>query len=103
MSTTEELRELAVRHGVLPSYRDASGRDVQVGDAALLAVLQALDVPIDGLRDVRSALVESRREAWIRGIEPVTVQWDGTSTLLDLRLRAEDSEGAARIRIERED
>jgi len=82
----EDLFTLAGTYGVQASYHDAMGRFVQASPDSLLAVLRALEAPLDGPEDVAEALQERREELASRLIEPVIVAWDGRVPAIDLRL-----------------
>jgi 4-alpha-glucanotransferase len=77
---TEQLRDLAARHGVATSYRgwDQQRRDVR--DDTLRSVLAALDVPAATEDEVRRALSECDAAPWRRMLPPVVVGREGSET-----------------------
>lgn len=89
-----QLSELAQLYGIDTAYTDAGGKQRAVGSASLLRVLQILGAPVQGAGDVAEALQARRQEPWRRGIDPVTVAWDGQ---LSLRLRIPARRGAAAL------
>ncbi|HSU81270.1 MAG TPA: 4-alpha-glucanotransferase [Thermoanaerobaculia bacterium] len=80
----EDLATLAHLHGVQTSYNDAMGNYVEAGPDSLLAVLRALQAPVEGMADVPEALRERREELDRRAVEPVTVAWDGHAPSIEL-------------------
>ncbi|HVR44896.1 MAG TPA: 4-alpha-glucanotransferase [Thermoanaerobaculia bacterium] len=98
-----ELRELALRHSIQLSYRDASGRKRRPGRDALLAALRCLGAPVESDADIASALRERRAEACRRGLEPVTVWWERGPFLLRLRRSRADDDAPVRFRLASED
>jgi len=80
----EDLATLAHLHGVQTSYNDAMGNYVEAGPESLLAVLRALQAPVEGMADVPEALRERREELDRRAVEPVTVAWDGHAPSIEL-------------------
>ncbi|MFL6258549.1 MAG: 4-alpha-glucanotransferase [Thermoanaerobaculia bacterium] len=80
----EDLATLAHLHGIQTSYDDAMGRYVEAGPDSLLAVLRALQAPVEEMADVPEALRERREELDRRVIEPVTVAWDGHAPSIEL-------------------
>jgi len=77
-----DLIELARRFGVATDYTDWTGRWVQVGDATLIAVLDALGVPAHTAEDRAAALTEHDRTYWSRALPPTVVGRAGTETTL---------------------
>jgi 4-alpha-glucanotransferase len=65
--------ELAARHGVQASYEGTDGREHRAEDAVVLAILQALGVPIDSVAGASDALVEHEATRATRPLEPVLV------------------------------
>lgn len=82
----EDLRALAGLYGVQTSYHDAIGRWIEAAPDSLLAVLRALEAPVETMADVSEALRARREELEARVLEPVTVAWDGHSRGIDLHL-----------------
>jgi 4-alpha-glucanotransferase len=93
----DELRELAGLYGIQTSYQDAMGRHVEAGAEALLAVLRALEAPVDSLEEVPEALRERREELARQIVEPVVVAWDGRAPALELRFGLESGSLACRF------
>jgi 4-alpha-glucanotransferase len=71
------LRTLAGLHGIELRHTDGFGTPVEVADETLLALLQALGVPIESPEQAPEAAAEVRREREGRLTEPVVVAWDG--------------------------
>jgi 4-alpha-glucanotransferase len=65
--------ELATLHGVQASYEGTDGRQHQAEDAVILAILQALGVPIDSVAHAADALAEHGLAQARRPLEPVLV------------------------------
>lgn len=89
----EDLLTLSRLYGVQTSYQNAMGRHVEAGPESLLAVLRALQAPVEGLDDVGDALRERREELSGRLVEPVVVAWDGHAPSIELRF---DDRGGGR-------
>ena len=81
----EDLTTLAHLYAVQTSYQDAMGNHVEAGADSLLAVLRALQAPVEGMADVPEALRERREELDRRAVEPVIVVWDGHAPSIELR------------------
>ncbi len=96
------LSSLARMYGVQTSFYDVEDRRQQASPEAVLSVLRALDAPVGGVADVSDALRVRRRELWGRGVEPVTVAWDGEPAGIDLRLPAASADGTLRCNLELE-
>ena len=76
-SETRALRRLARFCGVHTSYVDLEGRVRTAAPEVLVAVLRALDQPIDRVEDAEEAL--RARTSALRGrfAEPMAVDWEG--------------------------
>jgi 4-alpha-glucanotransferase len=88
------LRELARLYGVQTAYYDFERQRKRAAPEVLVQVLQALGAPLTGTADVSGALRARRGEPWRRGIEPVTVVWQGAAPSLELRRPARSAEAA---------
>jgi hypothetical protein len=73
----QELIELAQLYGVQPGYFDVRGNHVMAGNESLLAAVEALAGPLDGMESVAEMLAARRDELAGRLIEPVLVAWEG--------------------------
>jgi 4-alpha-glucanotransferase len=93
------LSTLARIYGVQTAFYDVEDRHQRASPEAVLRVLRALGVPVETLADVTDALRQRRRELWARGVEPVTVAWDGQPVGIDLRLPAKSSDGSVRCQL----
>lgn len=93
------LHRLAQLYGVQATYRDATGRWHTASPEALLAVLQALGVPLKDLADVPSALRETFLRRWQRPCEPVAVTWEDSDACILLRLPSSRAESRATCRL----
>jgi 4-alpha-glucanotransferase len=91
----DDLRELARLYGVQIAYQDAMGQHREASPESLLAVLAALDAPVEGMGDVLEALLARREELAASLLEPVVVAWEGGPLALDLRLGSEDGSSIA--------
>ncbi|MFZ2175619.1 MAG: 4-alpha-glucanotransferase [Rhodococcus sp. (in: high G+C Gram-positive bacteria)] len=78
MTYTEQLRELAIRHGVAISYEGWDKQRHDVSDATLRSVLAALDVPAADEAEVGKANAEHDLAPWRRMLPPVVVAVAGT-------------------------
>jgi 4-alpha-glucanotransferase len=87
-SSVSDLELLAGLYGVQTSYQDAQGRRQTASPDSLLAVLQALNAPLDGPDDIGEALRARREDLEEQLAEPVVVAWDGRAPELELRPRA---------------
>jgi 4-alpha-glucanotransferase len=67
----QEVHDLAAAHGVIPSYLGEDGAMHVADPQVVLAVLRALGVGIDRAKDAGPALLEHRRKALQRIVEPV--------------------------------
>ena len=98
-----EMRELALLHAIQLSFRDAMGQRRRPSPEALLATLRVLGAPVESERDVPDALAARRQELCERGIEPVTVWWEGSPLTLPLTSSARDRSRALEFRLLLED
>ena len=96
------LSTLARMYGVQTAFYDVERRRQQASPEAVLLVLRALGAPVETFADVADALRERRRELWARGVEPVTVAWDGQPIAIDLRLPTASAEGIVRCQLAHE-
>ena len=86
----EQLRELALLHGVHTTYRNVFGQEVQATAEPLLAVCSVLGAPVAVLKDVPGAIRQRRQELWSRRLEPVLVAWDGHPPGVVVRVPAKE-------------
>ena len=89
------VQELARLYGIQSAYRAVSGQRVVASTGSLLAVLAALDAPIDGTADLADAVRARRDELSRRLVDPVIVAWDGR--LRDVPMRPPRDAADARI------
>lgn len=99
---TSELSTLAHLYGVQTSYYDAWGERRSASPEALLAVLRALEAPVESAGDVAEALRARREELAGRLAEPVAVAWDEAPVTVDLRWPARQGESLG-CHLDRED
>lgn len=92
-SYTAQLRRLAGSYGVETSYRSAAGIRHQATPDSLLAALQALGTPVEGMNSLEKAMKERQRQIWQSCLEPVTVAWAGYPAWLLIRIPAQQVGG----------
>ena len=80
------LRQLAGLYGVQTAYYDVNGRRQTASAESLLAVLSAMDVPVETFADVPAAIEAYNQQRWLRPLEPVLVAWEGRLAGIELRL-----------------
>ncbi|MBM4262050.1 MAG: 4-alpha-glucanotransferase [Deltaproteobacteria bacterium] len=97
------LHRLARSYGVQTLHRDGFARPVHPTVETVLCVLRMLGASVEHLDDVSSALRQRRQCLWERGVEPVTLSWDGAPVQVNLRLPATLAETPVRYRLELED
>lgn len=97
-----QLHELARCHGVQVAHTDHRGRRRRAGDQAVVAVLRALGVPIEGPGDA-AELLRARSGMAGRVIEPVLVRRSGARGLHVASLPATVDPAAVRLTVHRED
>ncbi|HTQ79520.1 MAG TPA: 4-alpha-glucanotransferase, partial [Thermoanaerobaculia bacterium] len=103
MNLQDDLQQLAHLYGVQTSYHDALGQYREAGPEALLAILAALDAPLErGMADVGEALRARREELDQRLLEPALVAWEGGPLELPLRLTGADG-GSLSLHVDLED
>lgn len=82
-----QLHQLARLYGVQIGYYDVVARHPRRAlPETLLAVLRALEAPLESLQDVPAALRARQQALWQRCAPPVAVAWDGGPGVLELRL-----------------
>jgi 4-alpha-glucanotransferase len=81
-----ELQQLATQQGVQLSYSDIAGHTRWAEPEALVAVLRALGLPLEGAADAADLLHDHDQRPTL--LDPVLVAWDGA--LPDLRLQSAD-------------
>jgi len=102
MAVTPLLHRLARLYNIQASFQDGLGQQRNAPAEAVLAALQALGAPVNGLEDVSAAYREQRERLWRQLIEPVVVVWQNQPLTLQLRLPAHLAETQPRFRIELE-
>jgi 4-alpha-glucanotransferase len=100
---TPNVHALARLYGVQTSYVAVDGNRVQASTEGLLAVLRALGAPVDGERDVGSALRLRAGELWRSVLEPATAAWDGRLAEVRIRMPATELRGPFRGVVTMED
>lgn len=90
------LRELARLHGIQTRYTDMAGRPQPASPEALVAVLQALGIPITRTSEAVSLLRESRLNLFRQSLEPVYVHWRGKTTSLAIQVPARLADATVR-------
>lgn len=82
-SANRDLRMLARAHGISCSYVDMWGRRRQVSDDTLMAVLQALRVPLERPEQAKVLLGDAEMDR-AKALPKVIVAWDGVLPALRL-------------------
>ncbi len=100
MNTVRAIHEIAAMYGVETTYHDMHGKPREASAEALLAVLQALEAPVDVVRQAPNAVRAVRQQRWQQMIEPVAVAWGGGAP--EIRIRLPDTEASAAARCELE-
>ena len=80
------LHKLASLYGVQTSYYDIFHKRRLVSPDTVLAILKALDAPVNSSRDITSAIREAVLHQWWQPIEPVNVLWAEENQFITLRL-----------------
>src|SRR5690606_25592409 len=78
----DSLLELARLHGLQASYVDIEGTRRVADPEALVAVLSALGVEIEGPDRAAEPLAAATSQRWRRLAEPVLVAWDGRGSVV---------------------
>jgi 4-alpha-glucanotransferase len=78
----DELARLAAAYGVATEYWDQAGTLVQVGEATVSAVLQALGLDVSSRESIEAAIAEKRLRDWRRMLPPVFVMRQGEDVRL---------------------
>lgn len=97
------LNELAGLYGIEATFRKAPGQHKQVSADSLTTVLKILGAPLEGMRDIRSAIRQRKLELLQRCLEPVVVCRNTNPAGLTLRLPEAKSGLKAEARLETED
>src|SRR5690242_12196749 len=87
------LQQLAALYGVQVAYHDASGREQQTPPEAVVRVLQVLGAPLKNVPGASDALRQRLQSNWRRGLEPVSVAWQGDPAAVLMRSPASLSAG----------
>ena len=102
MTNHSDLLALAELYGVQTSYWNVSGELIEAGPESLLAILQELAEPFDGLDEIPAVLAARRRELAERLVEPVLVAWNGQLDAVDLGLTADEERGTVACHLDLE-
>ena len=97
------LHTLARSFDIQPAYVNLAGERRIAQPAALMRMLRSLGAEVENARDVRTALLERRRAAWRRLVDPVAVAWDGKPAPIQLRRAARDAGADVRCELVLED
>jgi 4-alpha-glucanotransferase len=79
------LSRLARLHGIQTSYYDLQKKRQHATPQSLIAILAILGEKVATDRDVEEAIARFERDYWARGIEPVTVSWEGKAARAEIR------------------
>lgn len=93
----ELLRELAHAYNIDDHTLLSDGRSTLASPETLIAVLRALDAPIESIGDVPDALRARSLAQWQRPMDPVFVAWDGR---LDRGISLRMAESVAELHVE---
>ena len=88
MAEQRNLRRLAALYRVQTSYIDMHGRRQYASPEVLLAVLQALGAPLQGMADIDEAIQAQRDRIIGEWVAPVIVAWDGEAEHVSIRVPA---------------
>jgi 4-alpha-glucanotransferase len=83
---TAQLQSLCQLYGINTSYRDMNGITREASVGALLAVLQALGAAVRSNEDIPSAHRLKHLQDWQAVCPPVVVIWEGSQSVINLRL-----------------
>ncbi|CAN5517223.1 4-alpha-glucanotransferase [soil metagenome] len=98
-----DLHRLATIHGVQLAYYDAHGERQTAAPDSLLAILQSLAVSIESIEDAPDVLCREEQHIWKTRVEPVTVDWVGSPSSLELRLPIDNQDQTVTCRLKLED
>ncbi|MBA2452259.1 MAG: 4-alpha-glucanotransferase, partial [Chloroflexia bacterium] len=98
-----DLHRLATIHGVQLAYYDAHGDRQTAAPESLLAILQSLAVSIESIEDAPDVLCREEQHIWKTRVEPVTVDWVGSPSSLELRLPIDNQDQTVTCRLKLED
>ncbi len=101
-SPRSALQELADLHGIEIAYEDVFGRRHEASPEALLRVLQILGSPLQRTGEAPEALRAQRLALARRGLEPVTIAWDGACDGVIVRLPQREATGLWRCTLHTE-
>ncbi len=96
------LHRLARLYGVMPEYRDGFRQLRRPAEEAVLAVLRALGAPVNGRRDIESAIEAALHDRWGQIVEPVAVVSSESAPELCLRLPREAVGSSVEVSLESE-
>ncbi len=80
------LSRLARLLGIQTSYYDLQKKRQVATTQSLIAIVAILGHPVATSQDVEDAIARVLRAHWTRGIEPVTVTWEGKAALATVRV-----------------
>lgn len=102
-SSLSELQRMARACGVQTAYYDVNQRRQVARPESLLAVLCALGVVSESLRDQSKSLERERQARLTRRIEPVIVAWDNQPPKFEIRLPVHQCDARLICTVEMED
>lgn len=102
MDNDQAVRHLAAFYGVETEYHDMHGKPHQAKPEVLLAVLRAMEAPIDGASEALHALRAVKQQRWRQLVEPVTVVREGAVLQILIRLAHATASATARCQWELE-
>ena len=98
-----KLTQLAVMMGIQTRYHSAFGTEIEAAPESLVAVLNALGVPIrPDLTNVDQVCGEQMRAMWAEAADPVAVFWEGRSRKLKIRHPADTSKADVKVTLREE-
>jgi len=98
-----QLTQLAVMMGIQTRYHSAFGTEIDASAESLVAVLNALGVPIRAdLANINPVWTAQMRVMWAEAADPVAVFWEGRARNLKIRHPAKTERTEVRVSIREE-
>jgi 4-alpha-glucanotransferase len=98
-----QLTQLAVMMGIQTRYHSAFGTEIEAGAESLVAVLNALGVPIRAnLSNIDVVCADQMRALWAEAVDPVAVFWEGRARKLKIRHSAKTESAGIKVSLKEE-